>query len=122
MATFTIEDEDLEALIRRDMRNEVRQQGPFPLGALVAACALVWVHPLLGAVAAGMAAAWGYSLAVHVRAIRPYYRLRQGFRAGPLTVRFLDEGVWTEMPAGTGLLRWEQLGRSGTILACSSSG
>jgi hypothetical protein len=110
VTTFTFEDKDLEELIRRDLWNEVRQQGLFPLAALVAAAVLVWVHSLLGAIALGMGIAWGYSLVVHLRAIRPWYRLRQGSFAGPLTVSFQEDGVRTEMPIGTGMLRWDQLG------------
>jgi hypothetical protein len=110
MTTFTIEDSDLEQLVRRDLWNELRQQGPFPLGALVAAAVLVWIHPLLGAVALGMGIAWGYSLVAHLRAVRPWYRLRQGSLAGPLTVKFVEDGVWTDMATGSGTLRWSELG------------
>lgn len=110
MTTFTIEDRDLEELIRRDLWNEVRQQALFPLGALVAAALLAWFHLSLGAIALGMGMAWGYSLVAHLRAIRPRYQMRQGSLAGPLTVEFVEDGVWTEMPAGTGTLRWKQLG------------
>ncbi len=98
MTTFTIGDRDLEPLIRRDLWNELRHQGPLPLGALVAAAVLVWVHPFLGAVALGMGIAWGYSLVAHLRSVRRMYRLRQGSLAGELTVKFLEEGVWTGMP------------------------
>ena len=110
MTTFTIEDRDLEELVRRDLWSEFRQQGLFPLVALVAAAVLVWAHPTLGAIALGMGLAWGYSLVAHLRAIRPHYQLRQGSLAGPLTVKFVEDGVWTDMPAGTGTLRWSQLG------------
>jgi hypothetical protein len=110
VTTFTIDDNDLEDLVRRDLGSELRHQGPFPLGALAAAAVLVWIHPLLGAVALGMAIAWGYSLVAHLRAIRPHYKLRQGSLAGPLTIEFVEDGVWTDMPTGAGTLRWSQLG------------
>jgi hypothetical protein len=110
VTSFTVEDRDLEELIRRDLWNELRQQGLFPLGALLAAAVLAWFHLLLGAVALGMGLAWGYSVVAHLRAIRPGYQRRQGSLAGPLTIEFVEDGVWTEMPAGTGTLRWNQLG------------
>ena len=110
MTTFTIDDHDLEALVRRDLWSGLRHQGPFPLGALAAATVFVWIHPILGALALGMGLAWGYSLVAHLRAIRPHYKLRQGSLAGPLTIEFVEDGVWTDMPIGSGTLRWSQLG------------
>src|SRR5688572_28718554 len=45
MTTFTVDDSDLDEIIRRDLWNTLRYQGVFPGVALVTATVLVWVHP-----------------------------------------------------------------------------
>jgi YcxB-like protein len=109
LATFTIDDRDLEDLIRRDIWHSVRQQGPRPAAALGAALVLLWFQPFLAAIAFGMGLAWTYSLFEVVRQVRPWYASHHGSRAGPLTIEFRDEGLFAVMPLGQGVTRWDQL-------------
>jgi hypothetical protein len=109
MTTFTIDDRDLSDLIRRDVWHSIRQQGPRPAIALGAAFILLLFQPLAAAVAFGMALAWAFSLFEVVRRVRPWYASHHGSRAGPLTVEFRDEGLYSRMPVGEGVTRWDQL-------------
>lgn len=109
MATFTIDDRDLDDLIRRDIWQVVREQGPRPAATLSVALVLQWVHSLAAAIALGMALAWAYSLFEEIRRVRPWYASHHGSRAGPLTVEFREEGLYTIMPLGEGVMRWDQL-------------
>jgi len=78
MTTFTVDDRDLDDLVRRDVWQSLRYQGIWPVCAFAAAFALSWVHSLLAATALGMGLAWTYSLIQVLRGIRPWYSSHHG--------------------------------------------
>lgn len=109
MPTFTIADEDLEDLIRRDTWQTIRQMGTRPGAALAIALVLAPLWRLAAAAALGMTLAWGVSLLEVVRRIRPWYASHHGSNSGPLTVEFREDGVYSTMPIGEGIVWWDQL-------------
>jgi len=118
MPTFTIADEDLEDLVRRDTWQTIRREGTRPGAALAIAVVLAPLLPLAAAAAFGMALAWGISLLEIVRRIRPWYASHHGSNAGPLTVDFREDGVYSTMPIGEGIVRWDQLDSIKKYPAC----
>ena len=67
MPTFTIADEDLEDLIRRDIWQALRRDGTRPAGAVAVGVVLVPLSLIAAAAAFGMALAWGITLFEIVR-------------------------------------------------------
>jgi hypothetical protein len=109
MATFTVDERDLEDLVRRDLWHGLRHGGIWPAVSFGAALVLYWFHPVTAAIAFGMGLAWSFSLFQSIRGIRPWYATHHGRIGGPVTVEFRDEGLWTAMPLGEGIIRWDQL-------------
>src|SRR5688572_9331646 len=97
MVNFTVTDEDIEGMVRRDLWEVTKRDGLRPAGAFAAGALLVWLYPLVGAVAFGMGLAWLYSLVQALRGVRPYYKSKHGSEAGPVTVELRDDGIHTEM-------------------------
>jgi hypothetical protein len=118
MATFTVDERDLEDLIRRDLWQELRYRGIWPAVSFGAALALYWLHPVVSAIVFGMGLAWSFSLFQAIRGIRPWYATHHGRMGGPVTVEFRDEGLWTAMPLGEGIIRWDQLSAIKNYSAC----
>jgi hypothetical protein len=109
MATLTVDDSDIEGLVRSSMVKVLRDEGKLPTVALCTAAVLLWLNPIAGAVAFGMGVAWGHSLVKSLRSVRPWYRSHHGSLAGPITVELTEDGVRTVMPLGEGMIWWKQL-------------
>jgi hypothetical protein len=109
MRTFVTNDDDLAELVSRAMRGELQRAWKRLAGTLAAASVLAWAYPLAAALFLGMCVAWSYSVWERMRSLRRWYRSRHGRAAGPVTVEFRPEGIYTAMPTGKATVGWSAL-------------
>jgi hypothetical protein len=107
--TIALEAVDVVDLIRRDMRGEMRHHWKRLVASLVIAVALIGVQPFAAAIAGGMVIAWTYSLVERLYCIWRWYANLPGSDNGRYAFEFREEGIYTEMTVGQGVVRWDSL-------------
>ena len=117
MAQFRATPSDFDEVIRHRQWNSLRRQGPYPLGALLVAVALFFVHRPSAFVAAGMALAWGISTCLDWRSIRAACLWQHAWTQEDVTVDLEDEGLRVANARGAGFIRWD----SGAVVRPHSS-
>ena len=107
MAQFRATPSDFDEVIRYRQRTSLRRQGPYPLGALLVATALFFVHRPSALVAFGMAVAWGISTLLDWRSIRAASLWQYAWAQEEVTIDIGDEGLRLANARGAGFIRWD---------------
>jgi hypothetical protein len=117
MARFRATSADFDEVIRRRQWTSLRRQGLYPLGALLLASALLFVHGPSALVALGMSLAWGFSTVLEWRSIRASALWQHAWAQEDVTIDVEDDGLRVQNSRGAGFVRWD----SGAVLRLYSS-
>jgi hypothetical protein len=117
MAQFRATPSDFDEVIRHRQWSSLRRQGPYPLGALLVAVALLFVHQPSALIAFGMCLAWGISTLLDCRSIRAASLWQHAWAQEDVRIDLEDEGLRLRNARGSGFIRWD----SGALVRLYSS-
>jgi hypothetical protein len=117
MTTFRATPSDFDEVIRHRQWKSLRRQGPYPLGALLVAVVLFFIHRPSALVAFGMAVAWGISTFLDWRSIRAASLWQHAWAQEDVTIDIEDGGLRLANARGAGFVRWD----SGVVVRLHSS-
>lgn len=107
MTQFRATPSDFDEVISIRRWNSLRRQGPYPVGALLVAVTLFFIHRPSALVACGMAIAWGISTTLlDWRSIRAASLWEHAWAQEDVTIDIEDEGLRMENARGAGFIRW----------------
>jgi hypothetical protein len=108
---------DFDEVIRHRQWSSLRRQGPYPLGGLLVAVALLFVHQPSALIAFGMCLAWGISTLLDCRSIRAASLWQHAWAQEDVRIDLEDEGLRLRNARGSGFIRWD----SGAVVRLYSS-
>lgn len=117
MAQFRATPSDFDEVIRHRQWSSLRWQAPYPMGALLVALALFFVHRPSALIAFGMSLAWGISTLLDWRSIRAASLWQHAWAQEDVSIHIEDEGLRLTNARGSAFIRWD----SGALVRLHSS-